>query len=160
MTPQKHSLHEDFGFSDTEKLFLNTAPLLTVEAGSRLKWARMSKLLTQKQLGQILGVSQEVVSSLETRGSMTRAITMKLFIDTFGVGMTKWVLWGHRNSAFESQTHSAWKKYWAAKHKPKGNRTPYYARETEQSMTFKKNALRAELEELSTAIRNKRGGKV
>lgn len=161
MTPPKTSLHEDFGFKDTEKLFMNTAPILNQDAGNRLKWARMSKLLTQRQLGEILGLSQDTVSTLETKGSVgLRPITMKMFVDTFGVEMCKWILWGHRNQAFESQTHMAWKKYWAAKHKPKGNRIPFYARDTEQSMTFKKNTLKAELEELETQIRNKRGGKV
>lgn len=61
-----------------------TSPLFTPESGDRLRLVRMKMLLDQKELGDLLGISQQQVSKIEQGKTTQVAFTLARFKAVFG----------------------------------------------------------------------------
>lgn len=147
MTKKKPTIHEAFGFDDSDKLLTNTAPILDALAGARMKQARMFLMMSQADLGDIIGLSQSAVGDIEIRGNLrTKAVTMKTFMTAFGADLTKWILWNEGAAEWAVKMSAAYKQFWKIKNGTKGNRVPFYERDTVQALEFKKNKLMSQLE--------------
>lgn len=100
----------------SEKLDLVTTVIFTPEVGHRMKVARMELGLDQAQLGEKLGVSQQIISRLE-RGVMKTSenpCTLAQFKEVFGRRYTYVLIGTGSEATFEGKIRV---KYWKNRNK-------------------------------------------
>lgn len=98
------------------------APIFDEKMGRRLKYMRMALLLDQKQLGERLGVPQQMIAKLELgKTKVSREpISLAKFYAVFGC-VTHHILFGLDKEHFDYEQIN--RKYWIEKDRRKGNRT-------------------------------------
>lgn len=103
-----------------EQLYACVTPLWTREMGERLKLMRMSLFLDQTALGQYLGVSQKVISEIETGRRREPARILLSHLETMFGDKLGYVLFGSAPERFNSRFIVY--KYWELKRANQGNR--------------------------------------
>src|SRR3990167_9092606 len=101
--------------SDYQKLL---CPIWTPEMGVRLQIARRRFYMDQRELGALLGISQQTVSSIE-KGKLKYAETNLFALSTaLGGEMIKFIFFNAGAGAFDrGRIHI---NYWAARNKKRG----------------------------------------
>lgn len=150
----KKKITYGFSFEQLKDLLAICTPMFTPEMGQRMSTMRMHLKLDQKQLGDLLGVSRSVISHIE-RGDKTRHVfSASKLIDVFGIKASSYIFFKMFEDSYLENTKNIHTEYWKTKHKAKGNRIPWYERDTAPVLEMKKNTLKAEIEELKTEKEN------
>lgn len=105
---------------DFKKLADSVAPVFDKERGRRMEYMRKARLMDQRELGILLGVTQQMISKLE-RGvtPVSRVpITLSQLYEVFGC-TTHHILFGSGKFNYEEIN----RLYWREKDRRKGNRT-------------------------------------
>ena len=107
-----------------QQLCENVTPIFDKEIGYRMKFMRMALLMDQEQLGERLGVSQQMIAKLELGQTHTsrKPITLSKLYSVFGCAVHH-ILFGHNKDAYNYNEINH--KYWTEKDRRKGNRTAF-----------------------------------
>lgn len=105
-----------------QRIMETVAPIFDREMGGRLKCVRMSLLLDQTQLGEKLGVTQQMIAKLELGQTKISRIPIPLirFYLVFGCAVHH-ILFGIDKHLFNYEQINA--KYWREKDRRKGNKS-------------------------------------
>lgn len=93
----------------TTKLYEVMTPIFNKESGHRLRIARMSKLMDQRTLAALLGVSQQIVSKLETGRLEVSSFTIARLMEALP-GETGFIFFGNRE--YEMSRRTEVRAYW------------------------------------------------
>lgn len=100
-------------FKKTEE---HSAPIFLEDAGSRMKRIRMKLLFDQAQLGELLGISQQQISKLESGHLSHPPFTMGRFRAVFGIHADFILLGSDKPSWwYEGSDKAIHKTYWETK---------------------------------------------
>lgn len=98
--------------SGQDKLDQIVTPILSEEMGTRLKLVRMKMLLDQREMGDLLGISQQQMSKLEAGKLDQAGFTLARFKAVFGKFYT-FILFGSQVSS--DNWGYVRKRYWDVK---------------------------------------------
>lgn len=105
-----------------QRVMETVTPIFDKEMGRRLKFMRMALFLDQAQLGEKLGVTQQMIAKLELGQTKVSRVPIPLirFYLVFGCA-THHILFGSDAKQFNYEQIN--RKYWIEKDRRKGNRT-------------------------------------